>query len=464
MAKSAVSATQAARLADLPSVTAILGHPAVRGQPHDLVVDVARATLAHYRSRLLAGEDLDVSTVVDTVRMEVLARQKVHLRRVINATGVVLHTNLGRAPLAAAVANAVAEVARGYANVEMELDSGKRGGRLSTIAALLRQLTGAEDAVVVNNNAAAVLLALTALAQNRDVVVSRGELVEIGGSFRVPDVVRAGGARLVEVGTTNRTRVSDYAQATGPNTALYLRVHPSNFRMEGFTARADRVGLVEAARRHGLQVVEDLGSGLIGAPPVFGDVLHEERVDVAISDGVDLVCFSGDKLLGGPQAGIIVGRRESVAVLRAHPMYRALRLDKLGLVALEATLRLLSTGRAHEIPAQSMLSMSLDECRSRALALAAQLPGSTIEADEGYSGGGALAARPLPSVVVVLPDSRAEALARALRLGTPAVVVRVAGGRVRLDPRTLLPGDVEGVVAAVTMARNVLAAESVAAG
>lgn len=436
----------------LPSVSALLAHPRLAGLPHAVAVRAAREALAEARARLVAGEPAGEDVISDAVRRAAALRRR-KLRRVINATGVVLHTNLGRAPLAPDAVQALLDVARGYSNTELDLESGQRGGRLDGIASLVAELTGAEAAIVVNNNAAAVLLALTALAAGREVVVSRGELVEIGGSFRVPDVIASGGARLVEVGTTNRTRAADYGRAITPETALLLRVHPSNFRMLGFVERPDRAELVALAHSRGLPVVDDLGSGAL--PPALNtaaagfDWAEAEPVDQAIAAGVDLVCFSCDKLLGGPQAGVIAGRRELVDRLKKHPLYRALRVDKLVLAALEATLLLYREGRSDEIPARAMLNMSEAECQIRAERLAAQLPGAVVEADLGYSGGGALPAQGIPSRVVALRVPDPAGLARRLRQLDPPVVARVARDALLLDPRTLLPGDEPLLVAAL---------------
>ena len=436
------------RFARLPSVARLLQDPALADLPHAQALEAARGAVDAARDRLRQG-DPDPGDVLADAVARVEALQTLRLRRVINATGVVLHTNLGRAPLAPRAVEAVTEVARGYSNLEMLLDSGARGGRLEGVRDHLRVLTGAEDAVVVNNCAAAVLLTLTALARDREVVVSRGELVEIGGSFRVPDVITSGGARLVEVGTTNRTRAQDFDAAVTPETALLMRVHPSNFRVLGFTERPDREALVAVARRHGVVLVEDLGSGVLGAPPVEGVGLEEESVTETLAAGVDLVCFSGDKLLGGPQAGVIAGRADLVERLRRHPLYRALRCDKLVLAALEATLSLWRTGREHQIPVPRLLSRTPAELESAAKKLAQRIPGARVEPDETFSGGGALPAVPLPAVVVALSCSEPNAVARRLRSHAPPVVARVAREALILDPRTLLPGEEDEVVAAV---------------
>jgi L-seryl-tRNA(Ser) seleniumtransferase len=449
--------------ASLPSVDRLVRAPELAGAPHDLVVEQARLELQAQRDRIRAGEHPQPALAARVAARVDAALARRH-RRVINATGVVLHTNLGRAPLAPAAVAAVHDVARGYSNAELELDSGKRGGRLRGVSDHLCALTGAEAAIAVNNNAAAVLLVLTALAKGREVVLSRGELVEIGGSFRVPDVISAGGATLREVGTTNRTRAADYADAVSDHTAMLLRVHPSNFQLVGFCERPDRRELAAVARDAGVPLVEDLGSGLLGPPPatLAGAGLEGERVDRALAEGVDLACFSGDKLLGGPQAGLIVGRASLVAHLRRHPLYRALRMDKLGLAALEATLGLYRAGRGDAVPARALLAADLGALRRRAEALAARVPGARLRDDVGYSGGGALPGRGLPGVVVCLPSrlGSAAALSRRLRLGSPSVVARISDGHVIIDPRTLLPGEDAEVVERILECEPGLAAET----
>lgn len=434
--------------ARLPSVASLLLDPALADLPHAQAVEAARGAVESARERLRQGQS-DPGDVLSDALRRAAALQRLHLRRVVNATGVVLHTNLGRAPLAPKAVEAVNEVARGYSNLEMLLDSGARGGRLDGVRDHLRTLTGAEDALVVNNCAAAVLLTLTALARGRDVVVSRGELVEIGGSFRVPDVITSGGARLVEVGTTNRTRARDFEAAVTEETALLMRIHPSNFRVLGFTERPDRKELVAVAHRNNVVLVEDLGSGLLGPPPVEGVGLEEESVTATLAAGVDLVCFSGDKLLGGPQAGIIAGRADLVRRLRSHPLYRALRCDKLVLAGLEATLSLWRTGRQGQVPVPRMLARTPAQLQAAAESLARRLPGARVEEDETFSGGGALPAVPLPASVVALPCSEPNTMARRLRENHPPVVARVARDSLLFDPRTLLPGDEDVVVTAV---------------
>ena len=317
------------KLRDLPSVDELLRDERLASEPRELVLTAARTALEQARDEIRAGAD--PGSIVDAVLAEIGRTRRPSLRRVLNATGVLVHTNLGRAPLAGAALARVAEVGAGYSNLEYDLERGERGSRQDHLGSLIRRLTGAEAALVVNNNAAAVLLALAALAEGREVIVSRGELIEIGDGFRIPDVLVRSGARLVEVGTTNRTRAADYERAIGPETAVLLRVHQSNFRVLGFTERPELSDLAAIAQRSGLPLVDDLGSGALGR---VGD---EPTPAESLRAGADLVCFSGDKLLGGPQAGVVVGRADLVELLRRHPLQRALRADKLTLAALEGT-------------------------------------------------------------------------------------------------------------------------------
>jgi L-seryl-tRNA(Ser) seleniumtransferase len=431
------------QLRDLPSVDELLRDPRLTGEPHALAVAAARTILARARVEIRAGGT--PGELVAAVAEELAAARTARLRGAINATGVVVHTNLGRAPLAAAALERVVEVGGGYSNLELELATGERGSRQEHIAPLLARLTGAESALVVNNCAAAVLLALAALGEGREVIVSRGELVEIGDGFRIPDVLARSGARLVEVGATNRTRASDYEAAIGPDTALLLRVHPSNYRIVGFTERPSLADLAAVARRHGLPLVEDLGSGML-LP--FGD---EPTAGAALGEGADLVCFSGDKLLGGPQAGIIAGRADLVERLRRHPLQRALRADKLTLAALEGTLALyLDPARARaEVPVLRMLSEPAEAVRARAERLAAAV-GGTVEETIARAGGGALPMAELPSFACAVE----ERLAEALRLGSPPVVGVVRDGRCLLDCRTLTEAEADLVATAVLAARG----------
>jgi len=424
-------------LRDLPSVDEL-----ARGTDDPLAVDAARAVLAQAREEIRAGADPgDLTT---RLREELEASRAPRLRRALNATGVIVHTNLGRAPLADAALARVREVAGGYSNLEYDLTTGSRGSRQDHVADILRRLTGGEAALVVNNNAGAVLLALAALAEGREVIVSRGELIEIGDGFRIPDVLARSGARLVEVGTTNRTRAADYERAIGPDTGAVLRVHPSNFRVVGFTERPETAELARLAHGHNLPLVDDLGSG------VLVHLEDEPSAKESVAAGADLICFSGDKLLGGPQAGIVVGRAELVERLRRHPLQRALRADKLTLAALEGTLALyLDPERAaREVPVLRMLSEAVEAVRARAERLAA-IVGGAVEETVARVGGGALPLAELPSFACAVE----EELATPLRAGEPPVVAVVRDGRCLLDCRTLTDGEVEEVAAAVAAAR-----------
>jgi L-seryl-tRNA(Ser) seleniumtransferase len=423
------------RLRDLPSVDEL-----ARGIDDPLAVDAARDVLDRAREEIRAGAD--PGDLRARLGDALAAARKPSLRRVLNATGVIVHTNLGRAPLADAALDHVRETARGYSNLEYDLSTGSRGSRQDHVASILRRLTGAEAALVVNNNAAAVLLALAALAERREVVVSRGELIEIGDGFRIPDVLARSGARLVEVGTTNRTRAADYERAIGPETAVLLRVHQSNFRVVGFTEQPRLEELAAVARRHELPLVDDLGSG------VLTDLTDEPSACDALASGADLVCFSGDKLLGGPQAGIVVGRADLVEQLRRHPLQRALRADKLTLAALEGTL-LAHLDEPRRIPVVRMLGEPADAVRARAERLAG-LVGGSVEQTVARVGGGALPMAELPSYACAVDES----LATPLRLGDPPVVGILRDGKLLLDCRTLRDDELADVAAAVAAARG----------
>jgi L-seryl-tRNA(Ser) seleniumtransferase len=430
------------KLRDLPSVDELLRDERLASEPHELVVAAARTALE--RARVEIGEGRDPGPIVDAVVAELGRARRPSLRRVLNATGVLVHTNLGRAPLADAAIARVVEVGRGYSNLEYDLERGQRGSRQDHLAGLLVRLTGAEAALVVNNNAAAVLLALAALAEGREVVVSRGELIEIGDGFRIPDVLARSGARLVEVGTTNRTRAADYERAIAPDTALVLRVHQSNFRVVGFSERPQLAELADVARRHELPLVDDLGSGSLGR---IGD---EPTPAESLRAGADLVCFSGDKLLGGPQAGVVVGRLDLVERLRRHPLQRALRADKLTLAALEGTLALALDPRERDaVPVLRMLHEPIEKVRARAERLAG-LVGGEVEDTVARVGGGALPLAELPSAACAIE----EGLAESLRTGEPPVVALVRDGRTLLDCRTLTDAEIEEVAAAVRAARG----------
>ena len=429
-------------LRTLPSVDRVLADPRLADASRPLALAAARAALARARDEIREGRD--PGDLVEATLAELVAARRPSLRRVLNATGVLIHTNLGRAPLAQFALDRVVEVGGGYSNLEYDLDAGARGSRQDHLVGLLQQITGAEASLVVNNNAAAVMLALAALAEGREVIVSRGELIEIGDGFRIPDVLTRSGARLVEVGTTNRTRVADYERAIGPETAVILRVHQANFRVVGFTEKPELGHLAEVAKRAGLPLVDDLGSGALSA---IGD---ESTAAASLAAGADLVCFSGDKLLGGPQAGILAGRADLIERLRRHPLQRALRADKLTLAALEGTLALaLDPERARrEIPVLRMLAEPVATVRERAERLAA-LVGGEVEETVARAGGGALPLAELPSFACAIE----EVLFDPLRAGEPPVVGIVRDGRLLLDVRALADGEIDEVAAAVARAR-----------
>jgi L-seryl-tRNA(Ser) seleniumtransferase len=426
----------------LPSVDRMLADPRLAGEPHELAVAACRAVLEFARAEIRAGRDPGDAVELALVELERTRRPR--LRRVLNASGVIVHTNLGRAPLPAAALERVREVGGSYSNLEYDLGTGRRGSRQDHLADLLGRLTGAEASLVVNNNAAAVLLALAALAEGREVLVSRGELIEIGDGFRIPDVLARSGARLVEVGTTNRTRAADYERAISADTALLLRVHQSNFRVVGFAEVPALGELAAVASAHDVPLVDDLGSGALFP------LADEPTPAASLGAGADLVCFSGDKLLGGPQAGIVAGRVELVERLRRHPLQRALRADKLTLAALEGTLALaLDPARARtEIPVLQMLEEPLDTVHARAERLAA-LVGGEVESTVARVGGGALPLAQLESFACAVE----EELAEKLRAGEPPIVALVRDGRTLLDVRALAEDEVDEVAAAVERAR-----------
>lgn len=423
---------------------------------HPQVVAALQQTLETERMRLRSGALPVTSEILVERALEALEQAaRPHLRRVVNATGVVLNTNLGRAPLSHESLPAVAAVASGYSNLEYDLETGKRGSRYSHVEALLCQLTGAEAALVVNNNAAAVLLVADTFARGGEVVVSRGQLIEIGGSFRIPEVLSASGARLIEVGATNKTHPADYERAITEHTAMLLRCHTSNYRIVGFTAEVAPETMAAIAHAHGVLAVEDLGSGMLLDLAAYG-LPKEPTVQETVQAGLDLVTFSGDKLLGGPQAGIIVGRRNLVDRLKRNHLLRALRLDKMTIAALEQTLRhYLDPARAlHAVPTLEMLTRPLETLRQEAESLARRLGGRfgsllRVETLDGLSqvGGGSLPGTFLPSVLVALTSEKmdAQALSDGLRLADPPVVARIERDVVLLDPRTLLAGDAERI-------------------
>jgi L-seryl-tRNA(Ser) seleniumtransferase len=438
----------------LPSVDALLrsapgrraatrlGRPVLR-QALRLVVDEVRSAAAR-------GRPPPEDAVLLARSAGLAARMTFGLTPVINATGVVLHTGLGRAPLPEAAVRAVTKAARGYSDLEVDRETGVRGRRTIRAEFLLTALTGAEDALVVNNNAAALLLALAALARRREVLVSRGELIEIGGEFRLPDIMAASGAKLVEVGTTNRTRVQDYRAALSPRTGLVLKVHPSNYRVVGFAQSPSLSSLSALTRRAAVPLVNDLGSGLLeryrGVPG------EEPAATEALGEGADLVCFSGDKLLGGPQAGIVLGGTDLVARLRRHPVARAVRVDKMSVAALEAVLRLYAQGHRREVSSWRILDEGPAVLRARARDLAATLPQAAVERSEAVAGGGSIPGYGIPSVVVRLPSGRPADLAARLRIGNPAVFCRMEDEALLFDLRTVLPEEDRRLARAVRYA------------
>ena len=447
---------------------------------HGAVMEAVRDGLDEVRERVLAGAECPPPEEIERALLARLGdAARGSLRRVINATGVVIHTNLGRAPLSEDALAAMREVGAGYSNLEYDLEAGERGDRYGHAAAALCRLTGAEAAVVVNNNAASVLVALAALcwgdppAQDRragppppahapepagppEVVISRGQLIEIGGGFRIPDVLRRSGAALVEVGTTNRTYLRDYEAAITDRTRLLLSVHRSNFKLSGFVHDAALEELVELGRRRGLWVLDDLGSGTLLPTARYG-LGHEPPVQERVAAGADLVCFSGDKLLGGPQAGILVGRREAVERVKKHPLLRALRVDKVTLAGLSATLAHYERGEAErKVPVWRAIAQSGEALERRArgwlAALGGAAPGASVRASASAVGGGSLPEVTLPTRVLALPSSAPDELLARLRRGDPPLVGRIEEGAVVLDPRTVGPGEDEALLATVRAA------------
>lgn len=460
MGRSTAREDEKTALRALPSVDQVLkrleGHEALAELPRVRLVAAVRECLATERRQVLEGlragrrpSPPALDGFVEQVVVKLSRAGVFSLTPVINATGVVLHTNLGRAILSPLALERLACVATQYSNLELDVAEKERGSRYAHVDGLLRRLTGAAAALVVNNNAAAVLLALESLARGKEVVVSRGELIEIGGEFRIPDIMRRSGAILREVGTTNRTHPKDYAEAIGPDTALLLKVHTSNYRVLGFTAQVTARELVELGRQRGIPVMEDLGSGCLLDLRPYG-FPYEPTVPDAVAAGLDLVTFSGDKLLGGPQAGIIVGRADLVERLKKNPLNRALRIDKLTLAALEATLYAYEAGSAREtLPALCMLTEPLSAVRRRARRLFRQLSatsrsvlGATLVEDRAQVGGGALPLVELPTMAVALAGRSAQELDRALRAQAPPVIARILEDRLLLDCRTVQNAEV----------------------
>ena len=450
----------------LPKVDRVLAAPVLAGARTALgartLTAIVRDVIASHRRRVRSGETApSEAAVIEEVARAADRRRAAGLVRVINATGVLLHTNLGRAPLPQASLDRIAETAGGYSNVELDLELGTRARRGAAVEATLAELVGAEDALVVNNNAAAVLLALSGLAAGREVIVSRGELVEIGGGFRIPEVLARSGARLVEVGTTNRTRASDYEKAIGEHTACILCVHPSNFRISGFTERPSLAALSRVARAHGVVLVDDLGGGLMVELPrqtLLGSGLEgEPTVQSRIAAGADLVCFSLDKLFGGPQGGVIAGSRELVGKLREDPLARALRVDKLGFAALEPVVAAYARGELETIPVHALLATPVEALLERVERWRRDLgpvlaKRSEAVRVEGAVGGGTLAEAPVDSAALSIRVDDVDALARRLRAGSPPVVARIREDRLLLDARSVFPAEDADLVASLKAA------------
>ncbi len=470
MARSGKSEARQSALRSLPSVDALLqrvqGDAALKGIPRARIVQAVREVLVGERGRLVEGvkragavTPLDADALARRVVAELSRAGAFSLAPVVNATGVVLHTNLGRALLSPLALERLRRVGSAYSNLELDLQTKERGSRYVHVDGLLKRLTGAPASLVVNNNAAAVLLALESLARGKEVIVSRGELIEIGGEFRIPDIMRRSGAILREVGTTNRTHLKDYADAIGPETALLLKVHTSNYRVLGFTAQVPTRDLVELGRSRGIPAMEDLGSGCFVDLRPHG-FPYEPTVQEAVAAGLDLVSFSGDKLLGGPQAGIVVGKTELVERLKKNPLNRALRIDKLTLAGLEATLYAYEAGNALEtIPTLRMLTERLAAVRRRARRLLRRLSpsvvtalGATLAEGRAQVGGGSLPLVELPTVALAIgtPERSAQQLDKALREGEPPVIGRIADDRLLLDCRTVLNCDIPALADALS--------------
>jgi L-seryl-tRNA(Ser) seleniumtransferase len=455
----------------LPSVDKVISDERIRAfestYPHDLLVSLARQQLERERLSILAGNPcVSLDEIVEAIHTQLRGLTRPSLRPVINATGVILHTNLGRAMLSQEATAAMEATARGYSNLEFDLDSGTRGSRQVHIEPVLCQLTGAEAALVVNNNAAAVLLGLAALARRKEVIVSRGQAVEIGDSFRIPDVMRQSGAKLVEVGTTNCTYAADYEQAITPHTAALMRVHSSNFQVIGFTHSVTLEELVTLGQKHNLPVLDDLGSGCFLDTTAFG-LGPEPTVPQSVAAGAGLVFFSGDKLVGGPQAGLIVGQKEIITRLKRHPLARAVRIDKIRLAGLAVTLAHYIKGEAlKKIPVWSMISMPLSDIERRARTWAEALGGQAQVIDgESMVGGGSLPGSTLPTKLVAIGSpgkkkgaSLAQTLAQRLRSQETPIIGRISGDALLLDPRTVLPEEDKVVLKALKELVTVLKA------
>ena len=435
----------------LPAMHRVLAEPAIA----EYEATLGRATVKHAVERefdrvRISGVAPSMDEIVAAVTSILELERLQGLIPVVNATGILVHTNLGRAPLAPEALAAVERLSHGYTNLEYDLAAGERGSRYSRTTSLLRELTGAQDALVVNNCAAAVLLVLDTFAKGREVVVARNQLVEIGGGFRIPDVLKRSGAHLREVGATNKVYLDDFERVLSPQTALLLRVHPSNYSIEGFTHDVSASELAALGARVGVPVVEDLGSGALVDLAEYG-LPHERTVMEAVNDGVGLVAFSGDKLLGGPQAGVVLGRANLIARLRDNPLVRALRVDKMTLAALAATLQLHRTAESRgRIPLYRMLGTTVDELRARAGPYISAMPGATVVDSDAYAGGGALPRARIASVAIALAVDNPAAFAAALRRENPAIVARIERDRLLFDLRTIAPEEDDTVISTVT--------------
>lgn len=454
-------------LRQIPSISSVLNDARIRehaaGLNDELITTVVQRAVDSVRTAILGGDiDVQPELVVDDVIAEIDGLTQPKLREVINGTGVIVHTNLGRSPVSDETAAAMTAAGGHYTPLEIELESGRRGGRMAEVSRLMSLLAGAESTLVVNNNAAAVLLTLSALCSGREVILSRSQAVEIGGGFRIPDVMRQSGAHLVEIGTTNRTYAHDYARAITDDTAALLSVHWSNFRIIGFTAQPTLTDLAELARDRSLLLLEDLGSGALVDTAPFG-LVHEPTVGESLAAGVDVVCFSGDKLLGGPQAGIIVGKTDVVRQIAAHPLARAVRADKTALAGVAATLRhYLHEDFTKSIPVWRMIAASVSELEARCRRWTSALGGLAIEivSSQAAIGGGSLPGETLESRAVALSEKSLEGRGLTLNIagyrlrnGTPALVPHVDAGRVLIDARTVLPDQDSAVIDAL---RNLL--------
>ncbi|HCF84300.1 MAG TPA: L-seryl-tRNA(Sec) selenium transferase [Ktedonobacter sp.] len=447
----------------LPSIDELLqstgGSGLIAHYSRSMTLRAIRAALAQARQDILDGSTCPSSEQLLVAAEQILQQvMRPHLQSVINATGVIINTNLGRSPLSREALMAVQEVAGGYSNLEYDVETGRRGSRHTHVAALLCELTGAEAALVTNNNAAAVLLALSTLAMGREVIISRGQLVEIGGGFRVPDIMRQSGCQLVEVGTTNRTRIGDYEAALSERTALLLTVHPSNFLISGFTESTSTAALAELAHRHNLPVMDDLGSGCLLDSSQYG-LTHEPMPQESLAAGADVVCFSGDKLLGGPQVGILLGKAEILARIAKHPLMRAMRIDKMTLAALEATLRHYQRDEAtSHIPIWRMIAARPESVAARASRWAAKLRAQGIAArtqrGESTVGGGSLPGEMLPTTLLAidaaLVSQSLDEIAKQLRLRSIPIITRILRDTLLLDPRTVLEEQDKEVILGLT--------------